>query len=266
MRAWTSVVVAVMIGCGGSSDDAAEPDASPAPVGCGERPDDCVDACDPDGTYCDPPAFECTCTGREWVKDECSFPVPGCNPVAQAGCCAGEKCAFILDDPASGIGHTGCVATGSAAVGEVCTAPTEQGTGDSCAAGGSCFDGTCRAVCTTVNDTCADTTTCVPINRLEYDLCLPACDPIAQDCAGGLGCYVVSGNQPACVAAHADGEPGDACDALNDCRPGAGCAGDPATCHVYCEVAACPGTTCTCGDGEQCTALADGSPYGACTN
>ena len=59
-----------------------------------------------------------------------------CNPVAQSGCAAGEKCALILDDVDTGAGHVGCIMDGTAAIGEACTDPVVVDTSDSCLAGG----------------------------------------------------------------------------------------------------------------------------------
>ncbi len=226
-----------LVGCGGSSDDSGDDDV---PVFVDASPDDTPDS----GT-----------------------PVGDCNAVSQTGCQPGEKCGFILDDPMSGLGHTGCAADGTAALGEACTNPAAAGQSDTCAAGGSCYQGTCHGICTTVNDTCAGGTSCVAFNDIDFDMCLPNCDPIAQDCPGDDACYLLPSGS-VCAGVFMDSQPGEACTAANGCTAGAGCFGDPGMCLRYCSLTVCPPQTdemgnvvawcgpdadppCTCAGGAQ---------------
>ncbi len=203
----------VAIGCGGGSDG-----------------DDDTVVFTPDASTGDNP--DATPVGAE------------CNAVSQTGCQPGEKCGFILDQEEPRLGHVGCTADGTAAVGEACTAPT-VGNSDSCAAGGHCYIGECQDICTQVSPDCADGFLCVSFVDIDYQWCLPACDPIAQDCpdtAEGAtqGCYLgVEGSS--CVRVFGDGNaPGDGCEFLNECAPGGGCFGDPGQCLRYCSRDVCP--------------------------
>ena len=57
-----------------------------------------------------------------------------CNPLTQAGCADGEKCSWIIDDAAADIGHIGCSANGTVAIGGACMNAGGVGP-DDCAAG-----------------------------------------------------------------------------------------------------------------------------------
>ncbi len=150
-----------------------------------------------------------------------------CDAVAQTGCADGQKCAFVLDIPDTGVGHVACVPDGSAALGEACERPSAAGDVDTCAKGGHCYNGTCRQTCTRTNDTCdgqcgnfADANN----NPLPVQWCLAACDPLAQDCgAANEGC-VLSNDGGLCliVGNTPEGEP---CNFGNACAPGAACIG-----------------------------------------
>jgi hypothetical protein len=80
-----------------------------------------------------------------------------CNPIAQTGCKAGEKCTWIVDANAnpttmtSQIGHVDCVAVDAAAVpdGMACT-PAMAGVSagaDNCAKGDICISRVCKQIC-----------------------------------------------------------------------------------------------------------------------
>jgi hypothetical protein len=148
-----------------------------------------------------------------------------CNPVAQTGCDAGEKCTWLNvseDDPATpapdAIGKTDCVPDGTAAIGEACIPGGDQlsgGTGtDDCAKGGYCegpaTGGICIPICTGTPDSCGDAAICTQYFAMFDDLgadtsvglCNPTCNPVTQlgangmrdpaytDCAENEGCYV----------------------------------------------------------------------------
>lgn len=86
-----------------------------------------------------------------------------CNPVTQAGCAAGEKCAELIvvaDDPDTSanefLAQIACVPEGSASAGESCEeGEPGQCTGfDNCVAGYDCFGDVCLRVCGSSPDTC----------------------------------------------------------------------------------------------------------------
>jgi hypothetical protein len=78
-----------------------------------------------------------------------------CNPVAQSGCQAGEKCTWIIDIDGTAttndIGHVGCVAVGATptADGAACNDATAGANGgaDTCVAGDLCISRKCKPIC-----------------------------------------------------------------------------------------------------------------------
>lgn len=165
------------------------------------------------------------CVGAECV-DGGTTPDAGqvCNPVAQTGCEAGQKCTWItIVEPSAadrdGVGVIGCVQDGTAGIGEACTdGPAGEGTGfDTCAAGGYCIAGTCQEICTDVPDSCdAETSACGRYTGVFNEttpvigVCDFKCDPVdqtrvfddAENCGGTVsgtppssnrGCYGYTG-------------------------------------------------------------------------
>jgi hypothetical protein len=162
--------------------------------------------------------------------------------------------------------------------GDECTVEGSGVSGiDNCAAASMCWavdpetnTGTCVAFCsgTEASPNCDDPgTTCSITNSGTLILCLPACDPLQQDCDDGQACYPVSA-EFICApnAAAADGgNYGDPCEFLNVCNPGLFCAaaagvpncqGAQGCCSEFCTLgdpdgdAQCQGS----GGGQQCTA------------
>jgi len=168
---------------------------------------------------------------------------PACNAVAQTGCAAGEKCAFILDDATTGDGHTGCVANGTVGAGAACVRPMVVGTSDNCQGGLFCYQDTCNEICTVQTNDCT-AGSCIDFSDLDFDVCLPTCAPLLQDCTGTQGCYLTQ-NGPVCagVVGGTGVAPGQPCTFLNDCSKGGGCFDDGmggGVCLEYCDRVACP--------------------------
>jgi hypothetical protein len=113
-----------------------------------------------------------------------------CSPLTQAGCAAGEKCAWIEDQEDPPLGHIGCAPDGTIAVGGACTQGPAGPMGYSnCAKGSECIAGTCKTICDhqggapmcDMNHACGryeglfesgDTTVA--------GVCDPKCDPLTQ--------------------------------------------------------------------------------------
>jgi hypothetical protein len=80
-------------------------------------------------------------------------PMAACNPVAQTGCLAGEKCTWLVDIDSTPtmpqIGHIGCAPAGTTADAAACDDPASlvNGGADACVAGHVCVSGTCKAIC-----------------------------------------------------------------------------------------------------------------------
>ena len=71
-----------------------------------------------------------------------------CNPLTQAGCAAGEKCSWIIDqaDP-DVVGHIGCAPDGTLPIDATGCNP-DGGIGpDKCLKGGVCVNDTCKTIC-----------------------------------------------------------------------------------------------------------------------
>jgi hypothetical protein len=88
--------------------------------------------------------------------------------------------------------------------------------------------------------------------------CIPTCDPLAQDCDPGLGCYFFGGDFK-CLFAAQNIPAGEPCGFINDCAPGLFClatevlpaCNGSACCGLFCNLdlgdaqcEATPGTTC----------------------
>lgn len=219
-----------------------------------------------------------------------------CDPVAQTGCEAGEKCASV-DIDGFGTVRTWCVADGDVPLGGACTTtPPGPGTGfDDCVAGHACVSSKCRRMCTVESDSCSNDEACVAVSTLHSDIggvgvCDPLCDPLAQDCAPepdqpfGTGCYLsINSGNATCAPARAEddggmpGVQGSPCMYLNTCAVGYGCnlLDDPISpwgnvCAYYCDAADTGGPTCNDGDGPgpfgyTCVAI-NGGIYGDADN
>jgi len=156
-----------------------------------------------------------------------------CDIFAQ-DCPEGEKCMPWANDGGGAWNATRCspIDDNPGQPGDECTVEGSGTSGiDSCDLGSMCWDvdpktniGTCVAMCTgdEANPICDDPdTSCAIANDGAIVLCLPACDPILQDCAEGQACYPIQ-DAWSC-APDASGETGvygDACEFINVCDPG----------------------------------------------
>ena len=135
-----------------------------------------------------------------------------CNPVTQEGCGSGEKCADSFvggGDAGPALHRTACVPDGTAATGDACSRMADDSglSYDNCKAGNTCITGSCLANCTTQPDSCGDTAGCTLVEHLFDDytqemlgVCIPACNPVTQDCTGGDACFLNLGNgKGACI-------------------------------------------------------------------
>jgi len=147
-----------------------------------------------------------------------------CNPVAQTGCAAGEKCTWIVDLDSTptmvSAGHIGCAAAGSTADGASCDdAAAVSGGVDSCAAGALCVASSCKPICDPQlvggvdRGACPTDSACSTYGDLFSSsgtavagVCEPTCDPLTQQLDVGTLAVAACGSrdpaQPAatCVA------------------------------------------------------------------
>jgi hypothetical protein len=148
-----------------------------------------------------------------------------CNPVAQTGCMANEKCTWIVDvdgsKTAAEIGHIGCAPVGGLADGAACTNATAalNGGADTCIAGDLCVSGKCKPICDpqlvdgAAPGACAASYACSVYSGVFVSgttpvagVCEPSCDPLTQalnvGTTGTAACGSVDPTKPSgtCVA------------------------------------------------------------------
>jgi len=201
-----------------------------------------------------------------------------CDPVADTGCAAGEKCSWKVESTAPMVGRTTCVPEGTVAVGGECTwAAADAGGYDDCVGGSWCVGGECRPACDATDDTCASGSVCSEYvgsfaDRENLGACEETCNLITQDCVDGEACYLDLSSGAALCSPPSSGaesrEQGDDCEFVNDCPLGYGCAlnDDPVSptglvCAYYCDAAGGGGPACTDtegpGAGFGCESLQD---------
>jgi hypothetical protein len=186
-----------------------------------------------------------------------------CDIWAQ-NCPPGEKCMPWADDGGVSWNATRCspLAPDPAQTGESCTVEGSGVSGiDTCDAASMCWnvdpetnEGTCIAFCvgTENNPICTEPGhVCSVHNDGVLILCVPKCDPIAQDCPDGDACYPVDQAfvcMPDCCGEM--GAYGDPCEFAN-APPSAvpDCSSDVGCCTTFCHLNEenwCPGA------GQEC--------------
>jgi hypothetical protein len=182
-----------------------------------------------------------------------------CDPRRESDCEDGSKCSYVVDPEFGPINR--CVALlGDGIAGEPCE---QIGDSDDCANHHLCWAtdvdglaGVCVSFCSTALTCESPLDTCAVSNGDLLSLCLPKCDPIAQDCAPGWGCYPDDYQRWACdrdrsgdIGAH-----GQACTCLNCCDPGLICLAGALVDGEECGAEGAPGCC------AQLCALEDGAP------
>ena len=129
--------------------------------------------------------------GPEFVDPDAPPTIGVCNPKAQTGCSAGEKCTWINDQDNPPIGHVGCAPDGTVAVGTACTEGPAGPMGyDNCAKGSVCLAGVCKQICDLdagepmcdQNHSCTRYADFLEVGGAAVaGVCDPACDPLTQD-------------------------------------------------------------------------------------
>lgn len=172
-----------------------------------------------------------------------------CDPVAETGCGAGERCSV-------GTGAPACVAsTGTLRLGDACTDDAQ------CEGRLSCQGGRCVRVCLLGDTTfCGADLACsvdsvhgqVSLAAAEgVGLCTQTCDLLTDSgCTNGGSCALgtaAGGDFTWCRDVHAAGA-GQSCSRQFDCAAGLYCHAD-ALCHHFCDpmnaTTTCPTGTCT---------------------
>jgi hypothetical protein len=202
-------------------------------------------------------------------------------------CPDGEKCTAVACEVGGSAWDSNVCreVQGTAAVGDECMYTDGSGVSgnDTCELGAMCWNadadtglGTCIAFCTGSPDaaSCPAGTNCVIVNNGVLAICLPGCDPLAQDCEAGDDLCIPdpNGEGYVCVLnASGDMAPyGTPCNYANSCNAGlicidaagvpeAECASASGCCSPMCSISggdACPGT------GQTCEPVFDPQPPG----
>jgi hypothetical protein len=191
-----------------------------------------------------------------------------CDPFAQ-DCPDGEKCVPYASTGGNWDANKCVPVLGDGATGEPCTSAGAVEATDDCDASGVCWNvsdvdgelvGTCQPFCagTPDNASCPFGWYCQLYGDGSRTICERLCDPLAQTCEDGQGCYWV-GNSFLCGNTIGDIPAGEPCGYINDCAPGLvcvvpetlpSCAGS-SCCTSFCELGlaepqcdAVPGTEC----------------------
>lgn len=212
-----------------------------------------------------------TFTSESGNMEPCESP---CDADTLEGCVEGQKCVPMECFSSSVWDVYGCIdIMGNDQLDEPCQIYGEAYAGaDSCDEGLICLgnegSGTCHALCLgTLDDLdaleCPPGSQCVITSNGVQRICIPACNPLLEDCAEGSLCVPSTSDQTfVCVLDASGGTApyGTACSYVNTCNSGlacidasavpeASCEGQPGCCSPFCDLdgpAACPGAGQTC--------------------
>lgn len=217
------------------------------------------EAGDGDGDEGDPTDTNENDDGREPTLDLGGGPpTAACDPWAQ-DCPVGEKCSW---ERVADVAQTRCVPVEADAKlpGEVCSVFGDPDSGyDDCVLGAICThldarnQGMCMALCggSPGRPICEDELATCEVCPDCPSLCVPLCDPLAQDCEPGFACTPSSGSF-ACQPSEqlGTGTLGDPCEYGFQCQPGFACVAAPkipncagaGCCTPFCSASApdCP--------------------------
>jgi hypothetical protein len=182
-----------------------------------------------------------------------------CDPKAQ-DCDAGYKCTAVSKEEGKPWNANVCVPVmGEGVAGDSCDVMDGKYSGhDDCAKGLICMltdpegqDGVCIELCTPDDECTMTSAQCEEYNDGVLPICLPACDPLIQDCGEGQACYQGGANTFVCfkeVAEPGQGGQGSTCMSVNICQKGYHCA-DAAT-QPDCAGAGCCTAFCPLSEGD----------------
>ena len=146
--------------------------------------------------------------GHEILDVDAAPEVPLCDPRAQTGCEAGEKCAtrFLQTTPTE-LAEIACVPDGTVALDAMCMYGPAGGTGYSnCKAGGECVNGVCKQICDhqggapacDANHACSRYDNIFESNNMAVaGVCDPKCDPLTQALLVGTNTAACGSADPA---------------------------------------------------------------------
>jgi hypothetical protein len=196
---------------------------------------------------------------------------PGECSLWEQNCPDGEKCMPWSSTGGGELDARRCspIAENPREVGEPCMVEGSFGSGvDDCVLGSMCWDvdpktnmGECVAFCegSEAKPSCTDPcTSCSISGSGVLILCLPDCDPLAQDCGEEQGCYPLQSAFACAPDVSGDmGAIGSPCEYINVCDPGTHCA--DAALVPGCEAISCCTPFCDVEQPDTCDALVPGT-------
>jgi len=202
--------------------------------------------------------------GGAFIEEPDSSPNGHCEPTLQDCPNPDEKCtSYVTETGYCCVDANKCVPIiGDVGFGEPCTRGPDN---DDCQKGlfcmtetsGSTGPGTCLAYCRYEGGdfTCEYGGECWVTGEGTFTICSQQCDPLAQDCNPGDGCYFVPVWEiPICARTdHPPGEgtDGDPCAAIQACEPGLLCL--DGSLQSWCAADRCCTPACEVGNDATCT-------------
>jgi hypothetical protein len=153
---------------------------------------------------------------------------PQCDPRREGDCPSGQKCSYVVDE-AHGPTNRCVDLLGDKLEGESCQ---RIGDSDDCAGRRICWAtaadgsaGICVGFCDLSLSCKLSVGVCSVSSGGLLPLCLPPCNPLAQDCYDGWGCYPDPNQRWVCDVDRSGelGVHGDPCSCINCCDPGLAC-------------------------------------------
>ena len=244
---------------GGISSGDGDEDPTPATS---EEPGSTGEPADTSSTSTETSATATATLTTDFVPDHDLYG-ESCDPWSQ-DCPDGEKCVPYGSSGGAWDANKCVPVLGDRGVGEDCVYDGIIAATDNCDETSHCWDtidvdgelvGTCLAFCTGTPDDpmCAPGSVCLLSSEGSITLCIPTCDPLAQDCDPGLACYW---NHQGfnCIFTTEDIELGQPCGYINDCAAGLTCLS--AEVMPDCEGASCCSSFCALDLGDaECAGL-----------
>lgn len=199
----------------------------------------------------------------------CPFDVPPpveCSTWDQ-DCGPGEKCMPWANDGGDVWNATKCVPLEPQpdGLGEPCVVEGAAVSGiDSCGVGLACWyvnddtlEGVCIALCqgSEQDPECPACSSCITARSGVPSICVPECDPLADSCLEGSGCYYVD-QQFECLPDNSPPQGGTAtpCEAQTDCPHGFMCIAGPSV--PGCDATDCCAPVCSLNEFDACADVA----------
>jgi hypothetical protein len=197
-------------------------------------------------------------TGSFYAPPEDISDFLGCDPWMQ-DCPEGEKCVPYASTGGNWNANKCVPITGDGQSGDPCLHGGVVEASDDCGPELHCWNvmnvegqaiGTCTEFCQgDANEPqCPPDTSCLIAYDGAVNLCIATCDPLAQDCGPGLGCYWTM-SEFNCVLTTSDIPVGEPCNFINDCIAGAACLSAEL---VPCAESACCASFCDLESNEPC--------------